>query len=145
MARPDAPEVADAPPGGILDIVIPVTVMVLAGLTLLFTGYNDLVAGETIIRERGKKDVVAHAVGPLASTFNVHVWGSLALGAVLLVGGIGLLLYLRFGSPAGRARLLAFGQRRSRLGIGARKPPWAAQLAAVLVVALLVWVLAGRD
>ena|SRR5947209_6898317 len=138
MAPPDSPR------QGTLDAAIPAIVAVLAGLTLLFTGFVDLSAGETIIRERGKKDVVARAVGPLASTFDFHVWGSLVLGAILAGVGVGLLLYLRLGSDAGREKLFAYAGRRNRFG-NARRPPWAAQIAAVLFLLLVVWILTSMD
>jgi len=121
-----------------LEVVIPALLCLIAGLTMVFVGLNDLASGSTIIRERGKATVVATAVGPLASDFRWHVWSSLGVGAVFIVVAAGLLYVLRFGSPTAREKLLAFNER-SRDGIPRRSPTRKAQVVAALAVLAITW------
>ena len=123
-----------------LAVAVPALLFLIAGLTMIYNGIDDLASGTTIIRSSGRPTVVAAAVGPLASDFRWHVWSSLGVGAVFVAVAAALLIVLRFGSSAARERLLAFNER-SRYG--SNKPPsWRAQIVAVLaVIAVMVWLL----
>jgi hypothetical protein len=120
-----------------LEVAIPAVLFLLAGLTMVFIGLDDLASGSTIIRESGKPTVVATAVGPLASDFRWHVWSSIAVGVVFIAVAAALLIVLRFGSAAARERLLAFNER-SRYGNN-KPPSRAAQVAAALAVIAITW------
>ena len=123
-----------------LEVAIPALLLLVAGLTMVFVGLNDLASGSAIIRESGKPTVVATAVGPLASDFRWHVWSSIGVGAVFIAVAAALLFVLRFGAPAAREKLLAFNER-SRYGNN-KTPSRAAQVAAALaVVAITYWLL----
>ena len=121
-----------------LEVVIPALLCLIAGLTIVLVGLDDLVSGSTSIRERGKATIVATAVGPLASDFRWHVWSSLGVGAVFIAVAAGLLYVLRFGSPSAREKLLAFGER-SRDGTPRRPPSRTAQVVAALAVLAITW------
>jgi len=125
-----------------LEVAVPALVLLVAGLTIVLVAFNDLAAGATTIRERGRAAVVATAVGPLAGDFRWHVWSSVGFGAVLIAVAAALLLVLRFGSPAAREKLLAFSER-SRYGNNKRPGRKAQVVAAVAVLAVVYWL--SRD